>query len=402
MNRLLEVSVGSRKQSRLSSAVSSLPVELILIIASFLVLEDISHLLQASRFLAQVLEPYLYARLGTHSIPRPPRSVIYWAAESGLTSVLEKIYTHSEPTQIPGRCSTIALSFAARHGQTTAAKLLLGMGAEVNDIVALEGCHQFTALHRAAKHGHIETATLLLGNGADLNQRGSPDEVDVLLYAARSGQTDTSLLLLSRGADIKTPYLIANAVFSGNVHLVRTLLDEGAEIKDSWYMGLPAIHWTVSMPNEVNLSPFMPFLPSRVRRVSPKPQSHTFLRRNIPMLQLLLERGISPNEMEPGGVYSLLHMAAADGDHLAVALLLRHGARTGGFAYTTPLHMAVERRDSSMSGQAVVELLLEAHASVFTTNYAGKSALDCARQYSSKGIIALLEEAAERASTGTL
>ncbi|KAL4783319.1 ankyrin repeat-containing domain protein [Aspergillus varians] len=353
-------------QSRIP--LSTLPVELLLIIAEFLPLQDVARLVQTSHFFANALEPYLHAHTATHIIPGKRRMVLDWAAERGQISILEKIRIHGKHTgdrmtEIPIKCKTRALSFAAKRGQTAAAAVLLSMGAEINGAVPVEDNYHFPALHRAARHGHLEMVTFLLDNGADLNIHGTPGESTVLEYAARWGRTETVLLLLSRGADIKTPSLIANAVFSENLDLVRTLLDRGAEINGSWHRRLSAIHWTM-----------------------------THSEPNLPMLKLLLERGIDPHTGCLDLGRTVVHVAAAMANVGAMELLLQHGADPNLVRgqYQRPLQLAVADTNASSrvnDQEAVVRLLLDA----------GRTPLHASRKRAGSGAVALLEEATARA-----
>ncbi|KAL2834370.1 ankyrin repeat-containing domain protein [Aspergillus cavernicola] len=337
----------------------TLPLEILFIIAESLPLEDVARLTQTSHFFAHALEPYLYAHAATHLLARKPRMILDWAAEKDRLSVLEKIRTYGKHTGdrltvIPLKCKTRALSLAAKQGHTAAAELLLNMGAEINQAVPIEDSYHFTALHRAARRGHIGTATFLLDNGADLNIHGTPSESAVLEYAARWGQTEMVLLLLSRGADIKTPSLLANAVFSENIDLVRTLLNRGGEINGSWHCRLSAIHWA------------MPYS---------KP--------NIPMLKLLLERGIDPDIGDFDRDNTALHWAAGEGDVEVVKLLLEHGAdvNIADNLGHRPLHCVAERTDGGgreRQKERVLQMLLDAGADVLATDDEGNSALDFA------------------------
>lgn len=325
------------------SVLSTLPVEILLIIAEFVNLEDVARLRQASHFLATALEPYLYAHAATHKLPGKSRMVLDWAAEKGHISVLEKIdkygnqndNNHYAGTTIPPKCKTRALSHAAKRGQTDAVAFLLDMGAEINDAVAVEDSYQCPALHRAAKHGHIETATLLLDRGADIHIRCNASDSAALEHAARLGEQEMVLLLLDRGADIRSPALIASAAFAENIELVRALLDRGAAIDDSWHYRRSAIHWA------------MPY--GRV---------------NMPMLKLLLERGTDPNVRDQERGETVLHWAAYEGNVEVTALLLGNGADPDvvNRQRKRPLHAAIEGPSSQSDRETIIRLLLEAGA----------------------------------------
>jgi hypothetical protein len=224
MEELLEV-LNPRKRSRLASPISTLPVELVLIIANFLSPKDVSHLLQTSRFFSCVLEPHLYAIIATEPVPAKPPLVLYWAAENDHVSVLQKIFQHSKPDDIPVRCKTRALSHAAEHGHTAAAKLLLSVGAKINRVVSIDDVCRYTALHRAAGNGHSEMVTFLLDNGANPAILGSPDEIAVLEYADAWGQKAMVQLFLSRGFGIKKPPWAVGTIYPEDIDQIEEFLE---------------------------------------------------------------------------------------------------------------------------------------------------------------------------------
>lgn len=302
--------------------------------------------------------------------------ILDWAAEQGHIPILEKIDKYGNQndnpnasTTIPPKCKTRALSHAAKRGQTDAVMFLLGMGAELDGTVAVEDSYQCTALHRAAKHGYIETATLLLNRGADIHIRCNASNSAALEHAARLGEREMVLLLLDRGADIHAPALVANAVFSENIELVRALLDKGAGIDNSWHYRRSAIHWT--MP---------------------------YGRANMPMLKLLLGRGIDPNVRDHERGETVLHWAAYEGNVEAVGLLLANGADAdvANHQGKGPLHAAIEGPGSQSDGEIIIRLLLDSGTDPLSEGSPAGTPVDLARRLRTQGnIIGLLEAAAE-------
>ncbi|KAL2860152.1 ankyrin repeat-containing domain protein [Aspergillus pseudodeflectus] len=224
MEDLLEV-FNPRKRSRLLSPISTLPVELVLIIANFLSPKDLSHLLQTCHFFSCVVEPHLYAIVATEPVPARPPLVLYWAAERGYVSVLQKVFQYSKPDEIPVRCKTRALSHAAEHGQTAAAKFLLDVGAKINRVVSIDDVNRYTALHRAAANGHADMVIFLLDNGANPAIQGSPDEVAVLEHADSWGQKDMVQLFLSRGFGIKKPPWAVGTIYHEDIDQIEEFLE---------------------------------------------------------------------------------------------------------------------------------------------------------------------------------
>jgi len=68
-----------------------------------------------------------------------------------------------------------------------------------NEQIGVQG--GFTALHYAAREGHIATAQLLLGSGADVDQLSGGDQSSPLLVAVINGNYDLATIFLEHGAD---------------------------------------------------------------------------------------------------------------------------------------------------------------------------------------------------------
>ncbi len=95
---------------------------------------------------------------------------------------------------------TPALHYAAFHGKTDLAGLLIDHGSDVN-AVAYENNHEMTTpVILAAWEGGVDVLRLLLENGADPNSRSS-NGVTPLSTAVRHGKEDRVALLMEFGAE---------------------------------------------------------------------------------------------------------------------------------------------------------------------------------------------------------
>lgn len=125
-----------------------------------------------------------------------------------------------------------ALHWAAEHGNTALADMLLYAGAHVGTVTRLG---DYTPLHLAAKGGHAEVAERLLDAGADAMARTSTGGVTPLHFAARSGRVGAVQALVNAGVmpDVaeesrgQTPLMFAAA--AGRVAVIEALITAGAD-----------------------------------------------------------------------------------------------------------------------------------------------------------------------------
>ena len=92
-----------------------------------------------------------------------------------------------------------ALLLAASQGHSQLARVLVGLGADVE--YRLDG--DVTPLHMASINGHSDIAAILVRGGANVDER-SADAKTALMIAAANGHDDVVTALLDLGADIET------------------------------------------------------------------------------------------------------------------------------------------------------------------------------------------------------
>jgi len=136
-------------------------------------------------------------------------STLLAAAHGGRTSELTELIEGGLNVDACGAKGETALMIAACSGNTSAAALLIDLGAHVParaaHRVAGTPLHAgSTAAHAAASNGHVSTLELLLARGADLH---ATDRLgDGLLHAAAArGHGDAVEVLLARGARVNAP-----------------------------------------------------------------------------------------------------------------------------------------------------------------------------------------------------
>jgi ankyrin repeat protein len=123
---------------------------------------------------------------------------IMTAAETGRVEVIRMLLAQFKPdVNAQDVDGSTALIFAARRGQTAAARALLDVGAKAD----LTDSHGRTALMYAALNGYPATAQLLMGRGAAVNARDKAGNTALTLAARYAGSPDVLRALLKGGAD---------------------------------------------------------------------------------------------------------------------------------------------------------------------------------------------------------
>lgn len=269
---------------------------------------------------------------------RLPLGLAVAANDPALVDLLLK--AGADP-DMPDASGNRPLHRAARQGGTDVARRLLEAGADAN----ATGRAGDTPLHLAVSGGHVALARLLLSRGAArdrandagwtpvmLAQRGGVQAIERLLEVERStsGANLTQLEEMQRSPAMAGWSLLAVAAWTGELDLLRSLLDEGAD------------------PNAVDGSGRSALF----RAVDAK---------RLEAAELLIARGARP---ESGAAeVSLIHLAAAEGPAELLpalaedpALLDRRDA-----AGQTPL-MAAARRGHAAGVLALLSLGADADA----------------------------------------
>ncbi|GIJ99591.1 hypothetical protein Aspvir_001725 [Aspergillus viridinutans] len=290
----------------------SLPTEILCHIAEHIEsLQTLGALARVNRRLNVIFDPALYQLDARH----PPSAAVSWAAERGMTHLLQKSINYGAEipvhSQIGQRCITgerVVYGKIIRHRFTD--------------------CPPAHPLCLAVQNGHEEIARILLERGCDPNME-TPDRYSLLSLAVIRGHASLVGMLLSLGVDQKPRPLtyhspIQIAAFQGNETIVSLLLHHSSE----------RLHHTSELRDALECA---------------MKENH----RNI--IYLLVEYGVNLNTaFEHWSGKTPLVWASEQGDVDLVKLFLSHGADPNyhGFDYETALVKA------AASGHADIVSLL--------------------------------------------
>jgi ankyrin repeat protein len=268
------------------------------------------------------------------------------------------------------------LMYAAAFGNAKQMKLLLESGADVN----AQNAFHATALIWAA--GDAVKSRILIERGADINVRTQQGRTALMAAAKRNGNADLVRLLLEKGADVKATgdTTLIEAAQSGDVEIMRLLIESGANVNC--------------------IDP----------RVGETPLHSAAVSDNVEAVRLLLAKGANPNAavkkmtrviggsiLDMGiGKQTPLMLAAPTGSPELIRALIDAGANVNAqdIQGMSPLMLAVASEDQDL---AVVRVLLQSGANVNARSGRGETALDWARKFGSRPVIAALQKAGAKA-----
>jgi ankyrin repeat protein len=196
---------------------------------------------------------------------------LHLLAEHGSVEAAEVLLKHGAEINARDKWGKTPLHFASEYGQVDMIKFLLEKGAAIN----ARDEQKMTAVNRAVqddswapKEARRKCVELLISKGADytisdaawlgdsakveqlLKNNPALADSDALLISVKEGHTNTAELLIKSGADLDanlfgTP-LLHVAANSGNIEVVKVLLNNGADLNQRGAFGELALHWAAA------------------------------------------------------------------------------------------------------------------------------------------------------------
>ena len=334
-------------------------------------------------YLLQTQEPdgswHVATRMHEQALVSPPHFEIGFPhAEDQMISLMGTVWaTRAILRAIPERRMMPAPLIAAADWRLEAeapwmAAALFGTPAELERLLAAgldpnsRTAAGTTVLMMASRNR--EKVESLLKHGADVNLAAKTGFTPLMVAANNPDATAAIRVLIEHKASIAPPKALHGstplfyAVSAGNVHVVKMLLERGANPRIKTMVG---------------------------GAFSAAPLELAVIQGDVPVVQALVGAGIDVNSFNDAGIPALTSAVMSNRVEVAEALIAL-GAdvnRTDELSLTPLMHAAkVDFGDTAM-----VELLLASGATTTPTSKDHQSALDLARQYGHDAIARLLE-----------
>ncbi|KAF7370098.1 hypothetical protein MSAN_00639800 [Mycena sanguinolenta] len=228
-------------------------------------------------------------------------------------------------------------------------------------------------LHVAAKAGNLETARLLLDAGASPAATWNQDQCQPLHLAVENKDVAMTTLLLDRGAPIddeigcdgRSESALQHACWSGDLELVKLLVDRGANLEHEGHYGTAlgfAVHGRkldvvkFLLEHGADATVDHPLYILFVGR-TPLPHSASLLYNAMGLRPPVSERGQRKNANKKPAKW--VGLPLSKGKKTLMALLLAHGATKNGVMETILKHLTALAKVAQHTEQEYLEVIAE-------------------------------------------
>jgi len=290
---------------------------------------------------APMVEALLKAGADANSFQAEGQTALMTAARAGNAQVVKLLLDHgAEVNAKESWRGQTALMWATAENHPAVVEVLVDHGAEVNAKSAMFDFRDlktkpgdvpmhfprggFTALLFAARGGFTECARILLDHGADL-AIGDPDGTTALILAIINGHYDTASFLLDQKADPNAADQNGRAPLFAAVDMYDMYQSNRPAPKDNGKMDSRDIIKMLLVRGADPNAKLTKMLPARAVLDFPDKDmgegATPFLRAakssDIPLMQLLLEKGADPKLTNKAGATALM-VAAGMGYHKSI------------------------------------------------------------------------------------
>lgn len=266
--------------------------------------------------------------------------------------------------------------WAASKGNVEIVNYLISKGAKVN----VEDTHDMTPIRFAAAAGqnNAKLYDALIAAGSDVKQKNK-DGASLLLIGI-AGDKDLALTnyLISKGLSLKDVDAGGNTAFnyaarSGNIPLMKTLLEKGVKYTDN-AMIMAAQGGGRGGANNIEVFRYLESLNIKPNAVSAGGENalHSIVRKpaQAELIRYFLSKGVDVNKADNEGNTPFMNAANANRDTAVINLLLANvkNINQGNKKNITALAMAVKN-----NSPAVVQLLIDKGANVNVSDAEGNN-----------------------------
>jgi ankyrin repeat protein len=160
---------------------------------------------------------------------------IFKAVKSKNYAEVERLVSKGANIDQYNSAGLFPLWMAAGENDTTMAKLLIRLGAKVNQFID-QGDGSLNSLHIACQEGYLPMVRILVEAGSSVNEKGVAG-FGPLRIAARNGWIEVVRYLTEKGAMVDAKArdgatALSHACAKGHVEIVKYLLEKGANVNN--------------------------------------------------------------------------------------------------------------------------------------------------------------------------